>query len=107
MILAIGLALLTIGLFLLRRRVRVGGHSFAWRTWFSVICGAVAGYVLITFILQFGEPSALAILPQPVWKLFMVVTGVFMLGPVIRAALGDAIPPSRQQDQDDTTRRRG
>jgi len=95
---------LTAVLFLLRRRVSVSG--FAWRTWFSIACGAVTGYMLMTFISHFGEPTALAILPMSVWKIGMAVVGIFMLSPVIRAALETVLPSTPQSRRDEDPRRR-
>ena len=103
MLLAIILALATVCLVLLRRRI--GGSGLAWRTWFSIGYGALAGYTLMTFISQFGEPSALAILPMPVWKAFMTVAGIFFVAPAIRAALETVLPTTRDGRRDDNPRR--
>jgi len=103
MLLAIILALATAGLVLLRRRIR--GRGSAWRTWVSIACPAVLGYWLMGFISRFGEPPAMAILPLPLWKLFMAVAGVFMLAPVIRAALETVLPTPKDGQRDDAQRR--
>ncbi len=104
MSLTIILALATIGFFLLRRRVRWRG--VAWLTWISIACAGFFGYWLMGFISQFGEPSALAIMPMWFWKLFMMAAGVFILVPTILGALTSVLPPPSEQPRDNPERRR-
>jgi len=88
-------------------RCRVGGRHFSWRTWASLAFGAAVGFGLISFLEPFlSHVQAFHLFPVWMWKLGMAVFGAFSVGPSIRAILEGAIPPPRNEQQDDPDRRR-